>query len=309
MKIVGKDIQKIEEPIAVTIGFFDGVHTGHRFLLNKVKDIAQHRGYASAVLTFKEHPRKVLHEDFQPALLCSYEERLQRLGDTGIDYCIPIDFTKEISQMSAEVFMKKILKERFNAEVLIIGYDHRFGFNRTEGFAEYINYGKGMGITVIQTHELDTGIYVSSSRIRKLLAQGEVENAAKLLGYNYVLTGKVVEGNKIGRTIGFPTANIELNDPQEVVPSQGIYAAYVYLNGQKHEGMLYIGSRPTVNSGSTISIEVNILDFDEQIYGKELTVEFLRYIRHDARFASLEILKRQLQMDEERIRKYFNSTK
>lgn len=308
MEILDQNITKIEKPIAATLGFFDGVHLGHRFLLNQLKDIAQSRNLPSAVITFTRHPRRTLNEDFQPALLSSYDERLQLLGETGIDYCIPIEFTKEISQLSAHDFMKNILKDKFNVSVLLIGYDHRFGLGRVDGFAEYIEFGREMGMTVVQGSELDSGDYVSSSHIRELLQTGEVEKAAKYLTHNYSLSGKVVDGQKIGHTIGYPTANIAIDNPAKIIPTDGVYAAYTYLDGKKHKSMLYVGRRPTLFLGSNEkTIEVNILDFNENIYGKDIKVEFLRFIRRDAKFSNIEILKRQLMMDEERIRKYLAS--
>lgn len=308
MEILDQNITKIEKPIAATLGFFDGVHLGHRFLLNQLKDIAQSRNLPSAVITFTRHPRRTLNEDFQPALLSSYDERLQLLGETGIDYCIPIEFTKEISQLSAHDFMKNILKDKFNVSVLLIGYDHRFGLGRVDGFAEYIEFGREMGMTVVQGSELDSGDYVSSSHIRELLQTGEVEKAAKYLTHNYSLSGKVVDGQKIGHTIGYPTANIAIDNPAKIIPTDGVYAAYTYLDGKKHKSMLYVGRRPTLFLGNNEkTIEVNILDFNENIYGKDIKVEFLRFIRRDAKFSNIEILKRQLMMDEERIRKYLAS--
>lgn len=308
MEILDQNITKIEKPIAATLGFFDGVHLGHRFLLNQLKDIARSRNLPSAVITFTRHPRRTLNEDFQPALLSSYDERLQLLGETGIDYCIPIEFTKEISQLSAHDFMKNILKDKFNVSVLLIGYDHRFGLGRVDGFAEYIEFGREMGMTVVQGSELDSGDYVSSSHIRELLQTGEVEKAAKYLTHNYSLSGKVVDGQKIGHTIGYPTANIAIDNPAKIIPTDGVYAAYTYLDGKKHKSMLYVGRRPTLFLGNNEkTIEVNILDFNKNIYGKDIKVEFLRFIRRDAKFSNIEILKRQLMMDEERIRKYLAS--
>lgn len=305
MKVYDKDITKIDEPLAIAIGFFDGVHQGHQCLLNQVIETAKMRSLTSAVVTFVEHPRKVLDEDFQPALLNGYDEKLRLLEKTGIEYCIPLHFTKELSQITAEEFMGVMLKEKFNVNTLIIGYDHRFGFERADGFAQYIKYGREIEMTVIQAQELDTGTYVSSSHIRDLLKKGEVENAAKLLTYNYVIEGKVGEGYKIGRTIGYPTANIKPTEKFKIIPAEGIYVVYVYIDGQRHQGMLYIGKRPTMANAHDVSIEVHILDFDEDIYGKEVMVELLTFLRRDAKFMSLEILKRQLAFDEERTREYF----
>ena len=306
MKVIDKNMTELKEPIAVTIGFFDGVHLGHKFLLEQLKNIAATRSLPSAVLTFTKHPKRVLDKDFQPALLCSYEERLEKLAATGIDYCIPMDFTEEISQLSAKDFMQKVLKDKYNVNTLLIGYDHRFGHDRRDGFEQYIGYGREMDMIVVQGYELDTGEYVSSSHIRELLQKGEVEEAAKLLTYNYSFSGTVVDGYKVGHTIGYPTANIAMDNPFRIVPADGVYAAYTYLDGKRHHSMLYIGNRPTLLSKNNKSIESNILDFDQDIYGKEIRVELLRYIRRDAKFHNLDILKRQLKMDEDRIKKYLD---
>lgn len=293
----------MREPIVASIGFFDGVHQGHQFLIQQVKDEAAKRSLPSAIITFVEHPRIVLQSDYQPALLCGYEEKLKCLEKTDIDLCIPLNFTVELSKLTAFDFMKTVLKEQFNVDTLVIGYDHRFGHDRSEDFDQYVEYGKELGMSVVQAEELNTGEYVSSSEIRKLLMVGKVEEAAKFLTYNYTISGKIVEGFKVGRTIGYPTANIEVWERFKVVPAHGVYAVHVHIDGSVYKGMLYIGKRPTVHNSDNLSIEVNIFDFDEDLYGKELTVEFKKFIRRDVKFSGLEILKRQLQADERTVKK------
>ncbi|MDU1889207.1 MAG: riboflavin biosynthesis protein RibF [Dysgonomonas sp.] len=287
-------------PLVATIGFFDGVHTGHRFLIEQVKQIAKEKKLPSAVITFPIHPRKVLQKDYQPALLCSFEEKKERLASTGIDYCVCLDFTVEISQLSAYDFMQNILKEKLSVDTLVIGYDHRFGYNRKDGFHEYKQYGEQIGIHVIEAKELPFE-HVSSSRIRQLLSEGNVRKAAELLSYNYTISGKIVEGFKVGRTIGFPTANIQIWETYKVVPALGVYAVFAYINKVKYDGMLYIGNRPTLQNGNNISIEVNIFDFDGDLYNKELTVEFLEFIRPDEKFKDIETLKEHIRRDKDNV--------
>lgn len=289
--------------MVATIGFFDGVHAGHRFLIEQVKEQAKKESLASAVITFPVHPRKVLHKDYQPALLCSYDEKVERIMSTGIDYCISLDFTQEMSRLTAYDFMLKILKEKLNAKTLVIGYDHRFGHNRTEGFEDYKRYGEEMGMTVLQATESNPQEHVSSSRIRRLLGNGDVEKAAQLLTYNYTISGKIVEGFKVGRTIGFPTANIKVWEDFKVIPAFGVYAVHVNIEGQKYDGMLYIGKRPTLHNGDNISLEVNIFDFDDDLYHKSLSVEFLKFVRADHKFNNIEELKTQINKDKEQVKK------
>lgn len=294
-------------PTVATIGFFDGVHIGHRYLIDQVKRVAEERLLPSAVITFPVHPRKVMQTDYQPALLCGYDEKIMRLGATGIDFCIPLNFTKEISQMSAHDFMRDILKKTFAIDALLIGYDHRFGHNRSDGFDEYRQYGLEVGIDVIQAKQYE-GEYVSSSWIRQLLGEGDVQKAARLLGYNYTITGKIVEGFKVGRTIGFPTANIQVWERYKVIPAFGVYAVFAHVDGVRYNAMLYIGKRPTLHNGDNISIEVNLFDFDGDLYNKELTAEFFEFVRPDEKFVDIETLRKRIAQDkldvQEVLRKY-----
>lgn len=301
MLLIDKVNKLAHQPLVVTIGFFDGVHTGHRFLIEQVKQEAAKRGLPSAVITFPVHPRKVLQADYQPALLCGFDEKLERLASTGVDYCICLDFSIEISELSAYRFMQQILKDEYQVDALIIGYDHRFGYNRQDGFPDYKRYGLEMGMEVIQAKELPGNEHVSSSRIRTLLSEGNVEKAAELLSYNYTISGKIVEGFKVGRTIGFPTANIQVWETYKVIPAFGVYAVYVHVDGQQYDGMLYIGKRPTLHNGDNISIEVNLFGFDGDLYNKSLTTEFLEFIRPDEKFIDIDTLKRQIQNDKETV--------
>ncbi len=309
MLLIDRQNRQEHPPLIATIGFFDGVHTGHRFLINQVREEAKKRGLPSAVITFPVHPRKVLQKDYQPALLCGYDEKIEKLSATGVDYCVILDFSVEISEFSARRFMKDILKEKLNVNTLLIGYDHRFGHNREEGFEDYKKYGKELDMEVIEAIELPGGEHVSSSRIRKLLAEGLVRKAARLLSYNYTISGKIVEGFKVGRTIGFPTANIQVWETYKVIPAFGVYAVYVHVDGKRYDGMLYIGKRPTLHNGDNISIEVNLFDFDGDLYNKELTAEFLEFIRPEEKFVDMETLRENIRRDKEAVIRYIANRK
>lgn len=288
--------------LAATIGFFDGVHLGHRFLIEEMKEIARQRNLPSAVITFPEHPRTVLHADYQPKLLNSFEEKVRQLASTGVDYCIVLDFTAALSRLTAREFISTILAKQFHVKTLLIGYDHRFGRDRADGFEQYVRYGAECGMEVIQATPYEGGrVAVSSSEIRRLLASGRVKEAADLLTYPYQLKGKIVSGYKVGRTLGFPTANIQVEEPFKVIPRIGVYAVWVYLDGKRYKGMLYIGARPTLNNGDHVTLEVNILHFSGDIYQEEITVAFMQPIREDTKFASLDELRAQLARDRETV--------
>lgn len=301
--IVVKDTELLKgKELVATIGFFDGVHRGHRFLIGELKEAARRRNLPSAVITFPEHPRAVLHSDYQPKLLNSFEEKLEHLATTGIDYCIVLDFTVELSRLTAREFILSVLAEQLHVKTLLIGYDHRFGRNRADGFEQYVRYGADGGMEVLQATPYDEGrIAVSSSEIRRLLSLCQVEQADYLLTYPYQLKGSIVSGYKVGRTLGFPTANIEVDEPFKVIPGIGVYAVWVYLEGKRYKGMLYIGNRPTLNNGTDITLEVNILHFSGDIYNKEITVAFMDYVRGNSKFNSLDELRAQLNRDRERV--------
>lgn len=301
------DTQAItERGVMATIGFFDGVHLGHRFLIDEVKAAAAEQGLPAAVITFPTHPRSVLQQAYQPRLLNSFEDKLCLLATTGVDYCIVLDFTEALSQLSAEAFLQ-ILATEWKVKGLVIGYDHRFGHDRQDGFEEYVQYGKRWGIEVLKAAPFDAGhTAVSSSEIRHLLQEGQVEQAAQLLTYAYHLSGRIVSGYKVGRTLGFPTANIRPDDPQQLLPGIGVYAVWVEVAGERHKGMLYIGSRPTLDNGSQVSIEVHILHFSGDIYDDPIRVTFVHFVRGGVKFDSLEALKAQLTHDQEVVDQLLN---
>lgn len=301
--IVVRDTEIIKEKkLVATIGFFDGVHLGHRFLIGELKQLADERNLPSAVITFPEHPRAVLHADYQPKLLNSFEEKLEHLASTGVDYCIVLDFTIGLSRLTAQEFITTVLAEQLQVSTLLIGYDHRFGHDRADGFDQYVTYGAACGMDVVKASPYDEGqTAVSSSEIRKLLSMCQVEEAAHLLTYPYQIRGSIVSGYKIGRKLGFPTANIQIDEPFKIIPGIGVYAVWVYLKNKRYKGMLYIGDRPTLNNGSNITLEVNILDFSEDIYNSEITVSFIHFVRGDIKFDSLEELKMQLANDRDTV--------
>lgn len=285
-------------PSIAAIGFFDGVHLGHRYLIEQVKAEALARGLCTSVVTFPVHPRQVMNAKYKPELLTSYDEKLALLEAIGIDYCFVLDFTSDISRLTAYDFMRSILKERCHIHGLVIGYDHRFGHNRSEGFDDYCLYGKELGIEVIRAHaRVINNITISSSVIRRLLHSGDVALAATYLGYEYFLKGTVVDGRKIGRTIGFPTANLRLAGPDKLVPADGVYAVRVTVNDTVYAGMMNIGRRPTINNGCNRSVEVHILRFHSDIYNCHVRVSFVERIRPEMKFTGKEQLVEQLSKD------------
>ncbi len=294
-------------PSVATIGFFDGVHRGHRFLINNVVKEAASRGLQSTVVTFDRHPRQVLGSDFQPRLLSTNEEKMLLLSKTGVERCVMLPFSEQMAQMTACDFMKKILRDRLGVQVLIIGYDNRFGHNRSEGFDDYVRYGREMGIEVMSAQSfLLHGINVSSSVIRSFLQDGEIEMAENCLGYPYFFTGKVVKGFRVGHELGFPTANIEQDNMLKMIPSPGVYAVKVRIEGTvelKH-AMMNIGTRPTFN-GTQQTLEVHILNFNDDIYGKMISVAFVHKLRNERQFPSKEALSEQLVKDAQMVEEQF----
>ena len=286
-------------PSVATIGFFDGVHLGHRHLINQVKMAASLNGWCSSIITFPVHPRQVIQSDYQPSLLSSPEEKIELLASTGIDNCILLPFTRELSQLTAWEFMQ-LLYDQYKVRMLVIGYDHRFGHNRAETFEDYCRYGRELGIHIMQatayTQEQDK---VSSSVIRRALLSGEVSTATKYLGYPYFMQGTIVSGYQVGRKIGFPTANLQVDFPNKLIPAIGVYAVRVSVNGQSYRGMLNIGHRPTLNNGTDLSIEVHILDFEGDIYHQPMRIEFVNFLRPEAKFNSVDELTLQIQKDKE----------
>ena len=333
-----------------TIGFFDGVHLGHRYLIGEVAKAAHAEGRQSVAVTFDRHPREVLQSDYRPQLLTTTAQKVRLLHEAGADRVEVLHFTRELAAMSAREFMQEVLKQRLGVAKLFIGYDHRFGHNRTEGFADYVRYGREMGIEVVQNPELPPApaaaaegegtacgavpvamAHVSSTAVRRLLAAGDVEGAARLLGRRHTLLGHVAHGFAEGRKMGFPTANLDTAGYPLLVPAPGVYVAAVkmladdaqleattgaqleassgvLLRDGWHRAMLNIGTRPTFG-GTATTIEAHLLDFSGDLYGRPMAVAFFSRVRDERRFDSVEALEAQLRHDRETVRKYFGKVK
>lgn len=292
------------QKIVATIGSFDGVHRGHRLLLDELIALAQERTAKSLVISFTHLPARVLQPEQECAQLSTATEKERLLHELGIDEVILLDFTQELAQLCTREFLRDYIRSRWGVDVLLMGYDHSFGSDRTLSFGERLGIAQELGIELLRSSSVAcSGEVISSSRIRTLLQHGEVAEANKLLGYNYQLSGIVVKGKQIGRTIGYPTANVSPDDAQKLLPTVGVYAVRVYL-GEEHKpymGMLYIGNRPTV-SGEGKSIEVNLFDFAYDLYGERITLEFVAFVRGESKFEGLDALKAQLALDELRCR-------
>ena len=349
--------------VVATIGFFDGVHRGHRYLIDKVMEMTHAHAQQSMVITFDRHPREVLQSDYQPQMLTTLNTKLRLLRETGVDRVEVLHFTRELAALSAREFMAQVLKERLGVTTLVIGYDHRFGHNRAEGFDDYVRYGKELGIEVVQNSELTIlaepcppvsysseapvassseapnassevassvkessssacsfaekwGKHVSSSAIRRLLKEGNVSRARLFLDRPYTITGCVTHGFAAGRKMGFPTANLDTTGYPLLIPANGVYGVWVKIGcadavmGKcevpNHAGwlpaMLNIGTRPTFD-GSTTTIEANIFDFNDDIYGQPMTIAFCFRLRNEQRFDSVEALENQLHKDRKEIEK------
>jgi len=287
-----------------TMGFFDGVHSGHRFLTDHLRELARQRQCPSLVLNFWPHPRRVLKNGDCPPLLTACEDKQQLLRHTGVDRVELLSFDRALSRLSAEDFMRQVLKEKYHVCCLLTGYDHHFGQGGREGFDDYRHYGEQLGIEVLQAPEKpreDAALSVSSSHIRQLLTEGKVEQANQALGYEWFMSGIVVRGFGKGHGLGFPTANLRLSEPDQLVPANGVYAARILYRGSHYRGMLNIGTRPTMHNGSERSIEVHIFDFEQNIYGERLQVSLQAYIRSERAFPSVEALKAQLEADKKTI--------
>ena len=295
-----EDFSKLNNAV-VTSGTFDGVHIGHQKILTRLKEIALKTGGETVVITFWPHPRLVLYpDDTSLKVLNTFEEKAELLKEQGIAHLIRIPFTREFSSMSSVEFITKILVETIGTRTLVIGYDHRFGHNREGSFEELKVNGPTYGFDVeeIPSQDIDQ-VSVSSTRIRKALEAGDIDTANHFLGRPYSITGRVIKGDKLGRLIGFPTANLEIDSTHKLIPCDGIYAVTVKHETTIYWGMLYIGNRPTVGGGRH-SIEVNIFEFNQEVYGESLTLHIHKLIRFDSHFTDLEALKAELQRDKER---------
>ncbi|WP_264511524.1 bifunctional riboflavin kinase/FAD synthetase [Flavobacterium sp. N1719] len=289
----------------VTLGTFDGVHLGHQKIIKKLTESAQKMALKSLVLTFHPHPRTVLQDSSSLQLLNTIEEKKVLLAHQNIDILVIHPFDKEFSRLTAEEFVVDVLVKKFNVKKIIIGYDHRFGRNRTATIEDLIHFGAVHGFEVeqISAEEINE-ITISSTKIREALHQGNIKVANDYLGYNYTLSGTVVQGQQIGRTIGFPTANIAIETTEKLIPCNGVYIAFAHIDNKKYEGVMNIGNRPTVN-GQSQSIEIHLFDFNTSIYGEKITLELIEYIRPEQKFEDLNALKLQIAKDKQIATDYF----
>ena len=296
-------------PSIATIGFFDGVHLGHRFLLKQLALAAQERQLRSIAITFDQHPRRVLQRDYIPEQLTTLDEKLQLLAETGIDGVAVLPFNATMAQLSAHDFMQQVLQKQLQVKTLLMGYDNHFGRKNNECFDDYARYGQDLGIEVLPTQSyIYKGIKISSSVIRSFLHEGEVALANECLGYPYTLTGKVGHGFQQGRTIGYPTANLIPASIEQLLPANGVYAVRVKCPDSTtwHDGMMNIGYRPTFD-GTAKSIEVNIFNYANDLYDKLLSVAFYERIRTEKKFRNAPELAKQLTKDREMIINFFTN--
>ena len=297
-----KDMQTV-----VTIGTFDGVHLGHQKIIAQLVQKAKEMGLPSVVLTFFPHPRMVLQQDSHIKMLQSIDERAEKLAALGVDYLVVHPFTKEFSRMHAQDFVSDILVHGLHAKHILIGYDHRFGRNRNANIEDLRRYGAQFDFEVseISAREIDA-MAVSSTKIRKALENGNVQRAATFLGASYTLHGRVISGKKIGRSLGFPTANIQPDFTQKLIPKEGVYVVYTHWKGILIYGMLNIGQNPTIPSEDSQpskqhpKVEVHLFDFSEDVYDQTLSISFLKRLRDEEKFPSLDQLKAQLALDKKK---------
>lgn len=287
---------------ACSIGFFDGVHRGHQYLLRQLREVAAARGLMPMVCTFAQHPAQVIRRGDAPHLLTSLDEKREYLRELGIAECLVLDFTPELARLTAREFMREVLMPR-GVRLLLMGYDHRFGSDRAD-YAACRTFGEEMGMEVcLEKPFAEDACTFSSSLIRKSLAAGDVKAAAAMLGRPYALEGEVVEGRHVGTSLGFPTANLRVAEARKLIPACGAYAVWAQVGEGRFAAMTNIGTRPTLQNGTDISIETHLFNYASDLYGRTLRLEFVERLREEVPFASLEDLKRQLADDAARTKK------
>lgn len=314
MKIIGFNEQvERQTPCVATIGFFDGVHKGHRFLINKVMETASQMGMASMAVTFAVHPRQVICPDWHPQLLSTFDEKISLLAQTGIDQLVALPFDVGIARLPARDFMADVLLHQLGVRVLVMGYDNRFGHrtaDRSESFEDYVRYGRELGITVQLCNPYDVDeIRISSSQVRHFLLEGDMEQATRCLGRPYELTGEVIRGEHIGTQLGFPTANLQPACTDKLIPAPGAYAVKIRVGDSQESlhGMMNIGRRPTFD-GTHLTLEAHILHFNANLYGQQMTVSFIHRLRSEMKFDSHEALAIQLAADARQSEDILNKT-
>ncbi|MDI9308720.1 MAG: bifunctional riboflavin kinase/FAD synthetase [Limnohabitans sp.] len=298
---------KSDKKTIITIGTFDGVHKGHQKVLSKLINEARECELESLLLTFDVHPRIILEKESEVQLLTTNCEKIKLLEEEGIDNLVIQKFDKQFAELPGRDFVQQVLVEKLNTKKVIIGYDHRFGKNRQCGIEDLILYGEEFGFEVeqISAKEIDE-IKISSTRIRNAILEGRIGIANDYLGYHYFFSGVVVKGKQLGRTIGFPTANIQIDSIQKIVPKYGVYVVTGENGGEVYKGMMNIGVRPTVD-GQNLSVEVHFFDFDQDVYGKEFKINILEFVREEKKFDSIEELKAQISRDKEFSLNYFET--
>lgn len=306
MKILGENDRLPLGSTVATIGMFDGVHLGHVTLVDFLKQQALQQGKQSLVITFLHHPRQVLRPDEPFRLIMPLDQRLKQIEALGPDLLLAIDFTTVLAKLDSSQFIE-LLRDRYGVSMLVTGYNHRFGHNRGETFKDYCRHGEQLGVKVVRAPEY-LGPYapVSSTIVRGLIAAGRVVDAMHCMGRPHVIRGKVVHGFHNGRGLGFPTANVGEMDPQILLPHNGAYAVLAHVGGQVLQGMANIGRRPTLDNGDQLSIEVNLFDFEDDIYGEEISLEFISFLRLEFKMCGLEELKRQLSLDRDNAKRILN---
>ncbi|HRN57390.1 MAG TPA: bifunctional riboflavin kinase/FAD synthetase [Agriterribacter sp.] len=281
----------------ITIGTFDGVHSGHKHILSQLKAEALQIQGETVIITFHPHPRKIVEHTHTVRLLNTLEEKIALLSKEGIDHLVVIPFDEAFAEQSAEAYIREFLVKRIHPHTIIIGYDHRFGKDRTGNYLMLEKHARMLGFTVKEISEkVLNEVAVSSTRIRKALLNGDIETANALLEYDYFFEGKVVEGNKLGRILGYPTANLAIENREKLIPGNGIYAVEVCIEERRYKGMMSIGFNPTVD-GTRLTIEVNIFDFDRDIYHQTIRVYVKHFLRAEEKFNGLDALKAQLALD------------
>lgn len=308
MKII-TDIYNYEaQPCVATIGSFDGVHLGHRAMLAELRSKATECGLPVMVVTFDVHPRMLFAKGCEPFLLSTNSEKVELLDACGVDYCIMLDFDSAMAGMSAERFMREILCECLGVKMLCVGYDHHFGKPQPgEGLEQYMEYGKALGMEVFQASPfVIDGITVSSSKVRRALSAGDVALAVTLLGRDYSFAGTVVHGAGIGRGLGFPTANVLLDNDMKLLPADGVYGVRILCDGKKHRGIMNIGVKPTIGENLQRTVEVHIMDFAGDVYGNEVVVEPVCRVRGEMAFENVEALRHQISKDVEFVKSQFD---
>lgn len=301
----------VETPVVATIGFFDGVHLGHQFLISRMAEMAERDGLKSMVITFDRPPRQVLQCNYKPKMLSTLDEKLEKFAQTAVSYVVVLHFDTALAQLTSKQFMQNVLQRELNVCKLVMGYDNRFGHNRTESFDDYVHFGKEIGIEVCRNTVLSIDNFnISSSIIRQFIESGDMEKATRCLGVPYSLRGEVVHGYQNGHKLGFPTANIDISKTEKLLPEMGVYAVRVSIldDSKKYDGMLNIGTRPTFN-GRNISVEVNIFDFSDDLYGRIIEVSFITRIRSTQKFSSIDALANQMKLDAKQIRTILKNNK